>query len=60
MDLYTAYGALVRHLVNAHRQAGSYNQMIDLQAMGLPQGVYLIRLSYPGHQETKVAITAVR
>ena len=60
MDLYTAYGALVRHLVNAHRQAGSYNQMIDLQAMGLSQGVYLIRLSYPGHQETKVAITAVR
>ena len=60
VSLYTAYGALITHLVNTTMDVGSYTKRIDLKAMNIPQGTYLIKFSYPGSSETKVSITAPR
>ena len=45
LSLYTAYGALITHLKIGMQPAGSYSQRIELQAMGIPQGTYLVKLS---------------
>lgn len=58
ISLYTAYGALITHLVNTTMEAGSYTKRIDLEKMNIPQGTYLVKFSYPGRSETKVTITA--
>ena len=58
--MYTDYGALITHLENSYKDMGYYSQIIDLKSMGLAQGIYLIKYSYPGFSETKVAITAVK
>ena len=60
LGLYTAYGALITNLINEYHSAGDYNRNIDLNAMGLPKGVYLVKLSYPGYTETKAYISAYR
>lgn len=60
VSLYTAYGALITHLVNTTMDVGSYTKRIDLKAMNISQGTYLIKFSYPGSSETKVSITAPR
>ena len=44
VSLYTAYGALITHLVNTTMDVGSYTKRIDLKAMNIPQGTYLIKV----------------
>jgi len=58
VGLYTAYGALIQNVVNEYQKVGTYSKEIDLKTMHLPKGVYLIRLSYPGHSETRASITS--
>lgn len=58
IGIYTGYGALIRNIVNEYHPVGVYAKPIDLKAMNLPKGVYLIQLSYPGHTETRVSISA--
>lgn len=60
LGLYTGYGALISNVVDGFHAPGSYSSPINLKALNLPGGVYLLRLSYPGHTETQAAITAVR
>ncbi len=58
LGIYTGYGALIRNVVNDYRKVGKYSQIIDLGAMNLPRGVYLVRLSYPGHAETQASVSS--
>lgn len=60
LSIYSGYGALIHHVVNHYHPAGSYSKPIDLNALGLPKGVYLIKLSYPGYSETQASITSYR
>ncbi|HSQ43091.1 MAG TPA: DUF4859 domain-containing protein, partial [Fibrobacteraceae bacterium] len=60
IGIYTGYGALIQNVVNEYQKVGSYSKQIDLKAMNLPKGVYLIRLSYPGHSETRASITSYK
>ncbi|OIP47475.1 MAG: hypothetical protein AUK31_07090 [Fibrobacteres bacterium CG2_30_45_31] len=58
--IYTGFGALIQNVVNEYQPIGTYSKQIDLKAMGLPKGVYLIRLSYPGHSETRASISSYK
>lgn len=60
IGLYTGYGSLITNVVNEYQNAGVHSKRIDLKAMNLPKGVYLIKLSYPGHSETRASITAYK
>lgn len=60
VSIYTGFGALIQNVVNDYHKVGSYSKPIDLKAMGLPKGVYLIKLSYPGHTETQASITSYK
>lgn len=60
LGIYTGFGALLKNVVNESQEVGFYSNQIDLKAMGLPKGVYLIKLSYPGHTETKASITSYK
>lgn len=60
IGIYTGYGALIRNVVNEYHPVGVYAKPIDLKAMNLPKGVYLLKLSYPGHTETRVSISAIK
>jgi hypothetical protein len=60
VGVYTGYGALIQNVVNEYQKVGTYSKEIDLKAMNLPTGVYLIRLSYPGYSETHASITAFK
>jgi hypothetical protein len=60
VGIYTGYGALITNVVNGYQKAGVYSKRINLEEMKLPKGVYLIRLSYPGHSETRASITAYK
>jgi len=60
IGLYTGYGSLITNVVNEYQSAGVHSKRIDLKAMNLPKGVYLIKLSYPGHSETRASITAYK
>jgi len=60
IGIYTGYGALIRNVVNEYHSVGVYSKNLDLKALNLPKGVYLIKLSYPGHTETRVSISAIK
>lgn len=60
LSLYTAYGALLTHLVNEWMPTGSYQYGIDLESMGLQKGIYLIKYETPGVSKTKAVIMNVR
>lgn len=60
LGIYTGYGALIQNVVNEYQKAGTYSKPIDLNALNLPKGVYLIKLSYPGHVETQSSITSYK
>jgi hypothetical protein len=60
VGIYTGYGALIQNVVNEYQKVGAYSKQIDLKAMNLTRGVYLIKLSYPGHTETQASITAFK
>ena len=60
LSLYTAYGALIKHVVKSYLPAGSYTEPINFADMGLSKGIYLVKYTYPGRSETKVSITAPR
>lgn len=60
VGIYTGYGALIQNVVNEYQAIGTYSKEIDLKGMNLPKGVYLIRLSYPGHSETKASVSSFR
>lgn len=60
VGVYTGYGALIQNVVNEYQQVGAYSKQIDLKAMGLPRGVYLIRLAYPGHSETQASVSSYK
>lgn len=55
LSLYTATGGLITHLVNTDQQEGDYVYAFSPDNMGLPQGTYLVKYTYPSHSETKVA-----
>lgn len=59
IGIYTGYGALIKNVVNGYRDVGSYFQEIDLHKMNLPKGVYLIKLDFPGHSETRASISSL-
>jgi hypothetical protein len=44
VSLYTAYGALVRHLSSSRKQAGTYSEKFDVSSLGISNGTYLIKL----------------
>lgn len=54
LSLYTATGSLLTHFVNAIQSQGDYTHALKLSEAGLNAGVYLLKLSYPSHSETKV------
>lgn len=57
LSLLTATGALITHLTNEAKAAGTYEYTLDFSQMRLPQGIYLLRYCYPGHSETKMVMT---
>ncbi len=59
IGIYTGYGALIRNVVSEYHPVGVYSKPIDFKAMNLPKSVYLIKLSYLGHTETRVSISAI-
>lgn len=60
VGIYTGYGALIQNVVNEYQAAGTYYKEINLKAMNLPKGVYLVKLSYPGHSETKASVSSYK
>jgi len=58
VGIYTGFGALITNVVNEYQKEGSYSKTIDLKSLNLPKGVYLVKLSYPGHTETRASITS--
>ena len=60
LGIYTGYGALIQNVVDGYQKAGAYTKRIDLKAMGLPRGVYLLKLSYPGHSETQASVSSFK
>jgi hypothetical protein len=60
IGIYTGYGALIRNVLNEYKSNGTYSQNINLESLNLPQGVYLIQLTYPGHSETWASVSSYK
>ena len=54
LSLYTATGSLLTHFVNSIQAEGQYTHALKVNEAGLNAGVYLLKLTYPSHSETKV------
>ena len=59
LSLYTAYGALVKRLGTRNLPAGEHSQTVELAAMGIRRGSFLVRLE-AGDQREVATITVVR
>lgn len=59
LSLYTAYGALVRRLGSRTLPAGEHTQSVDLGALGIRRGTFLVRLE-SGSRHEVATITLVR
>lgn len=59
ISLYTAYGALIGHFVDANLEAGVHHERIDLARRGIVAGTYLVTLRAGTSAETR-SITIAR
>jgi len=59
LDLRTAYGALIAHIVQGRREVGSHAERIDLVGRGVPVGTFLVTIQAAGTIRTK-SITMAR
>jgi len=59
ISLYTAYGALIGHVVRGGREAGSHKDMIQLSKFGIRNGTFLVTMQTESATETR-SITVVR
>ncbi|QQS04739.1 MAG: hypothetical protein IPK50_21050 [Fibrobacterota bacterium] len=59
VSLYTAYGALIAHVVRGSRAAGNHSETIQLEKWGIERGTFLVTLDASGSKETR-SITVLR
>jgi len=59
ISLYTAYGALIGHVVRGDREAGSHKDLIQLSTFGIRNGTFLVTMQTESATETR-SITVVR
>jgi len=59
ISLYTAYGALIGHVVRGRREAGSHKDAVDLSTLGIRNGTFLVTVLTDNATETR-SITVVR
>ena len=59
ISLYSPYGGLLYQTISGVKAAGEYQEYLDLNAAGLPQGTYIVKVSTGSYREAK-SITIVR
>jgi hypothetical protein len=59
ISLYTAYGALIGHVIRGAREAGSHKDLIQLEKFGIRNGTFLVTMQTESATETR-SITVVR
>lgn len=53
LDLYSASGSLIQHLVAGNREAGSHQERIDLSKTAIPEATFLVTLKSGNNRETR-------
>ncbi len=59
ISLYSPYGGLLYQTISGVKAAGEYQEYLDLNAAGLPQGTYIVKVSTGSYREVR-SITMMR
>lgn len=59
ISLYSPYGALLYQNISGIKPAGEYQESLDLNKAGLPQGTYIVKVSTGSYREVQ-SVTVVK